>query len=84
MEFLEEYNELFVKSLEKLEEAKRKRKKSLKQKQAERDRKSLKVYGVKWRTTRSGRKIGINKKGKVVKGNPHVLKFIMAKSKRRG
>ena len=34
---------------------------------------------IRWRTTRGGRKIGFNKKGRAVMGNPHVLKALSHK-----
>lgn len=49
--------------------------------QRARDRRAFKKYGVKFRNTDSGHTIAINKRGKVVGGNPNVLEKIPAEKK---
>jgi len=49
--------------------------------QRARDRRAFKKYGVKFRNTKRGHTLAINKKGKIAGGNPHVIKDIPAKDK---
>lgn len=49
--------------------------------QKARDRRAFKKYGVKFRSTKSGHTVAINKKGKIAGGNPNVIKDIPAKDK---
>jgi hypothetical protein len=56
---------------EELEEAKR-----TKKEQQRIDGLALKKYGMKWRTTPSGSVLGLTRKGKVVAGNPNLLKTL--------
>lgn len=62
--------------VEELEEATKR-----KNTQRARDRRAFKKYGVKFRTTGSGHKLAINKRGKVAGGNPKVLEKIPAEKK---